>query len=127
MITLRVLDPVCLAMRMPSSASDIRTAEEVGVSLETLAEFGQIASHELTSLSGRLFMVFRGTISAPAEGDQLPQRMSQAMFATDNKKMLLVWSFMAPTAKELAGMPPGGIRLEGSQPIDLGSMLAAKK
>jgi hypothetical protein len=126
MIILRALDPTCLSMRIPTALSEARTAEEIGVSLETLVEFGQVASHELVSLSGQLFMVFHGTIAAPAEGEQLAQRMSQTMFGTNHNHMLLLWSFMAPTGKELRTMPTNGIRL-GPQPIELGSALAAKQ
>jgi hypothetical protein len=72
-------------------------------------------------------MVFHGTIAAPAEGEQLAQRMSQTMFATNCDRMLLVWSFMAPTANELATMPASGIRLDGSQSIELSPALAAKQ
>jgi hypothetical protein len=127
MIVLRALDPSCLSMKTPSAPSDARTAEEVGVSLETLVEFGQVASHELVSVSGQLFMVFHGTIAAPAEGEQLAQRMSQTMFATNYNNMLLVWSFSAPAADELATMPASGIRLDGVQPIELSPALAAKQ
>ncbi len=126
MIILRALDPTCLSMRTPSALSEARTAEEVGVSLETLMEFGQVASHELVFLSGQLFMVFHGTIAAPAEGEQLAQRMSQTMFGTNYNHMLLLWSFMAPTGKELSTMPTNRIRL-GPQPIELSSALAAKQ
>jgi hypothetical protein len=63
----------------------------------------------------------------PAEGEQLAQRMSQTMFATNHEKLLLVWSFMAPTSAELATMPTSGIRFEGSEPIELSSALAAKR
>ena len=126
MIILRALDPTCLSMRTPTALSEARTAEEVGVSLETLVEFGQVASHELVFFSGQLFMVFHGTIAAPAEGERLAQRMSQTMFGTNYKNMLLLWSFMAPTGKELSTMPTNGIRL-GPQPIELSSALAAKQ
>jgi hypothetical protein len=127
MIILRALDPSCLSMRIPAAPSDARTAEEVGVSLEALLEFGQVASHHLVPVSGHLFMVFYGTIAVPAEGEQLPQRMSQTMFATNHDKMLLVWSFMAPTSTELAAMPTGGILFDGTEPINLSSALAAKR
>jgi hypothetical protein len=127
MIILRALDPTCLSMRIPVGPSDTTIAEEVGVSLETMLEFGQVASHELRSVSGQLFMIFHGTIAVPAEGVKLGQRMSQTMFATNHNKMLLVWSLMAPTAKELVTMPASGIRFEGSEPIDLSLALAAKQ
>src|SRR5271165_589485 len=126
MIVLRALDPKCLSMRIPAEPSDARTTEEVGVSLEALLEFGQVVSHRLVPISDHLFMVFYGTIAAPAEGEQLAQRMSQTMFATTQNKMLLVWSFMAPTSPELATMPGSGIRFAGTEPIELSSALAVK-
>jgi hypothetical protein len=125
-ILLRALDPACLSMATPASLNDKKTAEEVGASLEALSEFGQVASHDLVSISDRLFMVFRGTIALPAEGAQLAQRMSQTMFATQHNKMLFLWSFMAPTSVELAALPAGGIILDDSQPIELHSALTAK-
>ena len=127
LIVLRALDPTCLSMRTPSAPGETKIAEEVGVSLETLTEFGQVASHELVSISDQLFMVFHGTIAVPAEGEQLGQRMSQTMFATSHNKMLLVWSFMAPTSGELAAMPASGISFDGAQPIELGPALVAKR
>ena len=126
MMVLRALDPNCLSMRIPTAPSDTTTAEEIGVSLEALLEFGQVASHQLITVSDRLFMVFHGAIAVPAEGEQLAQRMSQTMFATKHSKMLFVWSFMAPTSTELARMPASGIRFDGAEPIELSSALAAK-
>ncbi len=126
MVVLRALDPKCLSMRIPTEESDARTAEEVGVSLEALLEFGQVASHRLVPVSDHLFMVFHGTVAAPPEGGQLAQRMSQTMFATQQNKMLLVWSFMAPTSTELSTMPANGIRFDAAEPLELSSALAGK-
>jgi len=127
LIILRALDPACLSLRIPAALSHTKIAEEVGVSLEAMSEFGQVASYELVTISDQLFMIFHGTIAVPAEGEQLAQRMSQTMFATNHNKMLLVWSFMAPTSGELANMPATGISFDGLQPIELGSVLAAKR
>ena len=127
LIVLRALDPTCLSLRTPAAVSDTRIAEEVGVSLEAMTEFGQVTSEELTSISDQFFMIFHGTIAVPAEGELLAQRMSQTMFATNHNKMLLVWSFMAPTSGELATMPASGISFEGAQPIDLASAVSAKR
>jgi hypothetical protein len=126
MITLRALDPACLSMRTPAAASDRMIAEEVGVSLEPFSEFGQVSSHDLVSISNRLFMVFHGTIAMPAEDKQLAPRMSQIMLATSENKLLLVWSFIAPASVQLATMPAGGISFDGSQPLELQTALAAK-
>ncbi len=125
-IILRALDPECLSMRTPSTESDQMIAEEVGASLEELAEFGQIASHDLISSSNRLFMVFHGTIAMQAEGEGLARRMSQTMIATSQNKVLLLWSFIAPTIGQLATMPASGISFDGSRPIDLKRALATK-
>ena len=127
MIILRALDPACLSMQLPTTTNDTRLAEEVGVSLEALSEFGQVASQELVSTANRLFMVFRGTITAPTGDGQLTQRMSQIMFVTSQHKLLLVWSFLAPTSEELAAMPAGGIRFNGAAPIELPTGQAAKR
>jgi len=125
-ILLRALDPACLSMPTPASLNDKTIAEEIGASLEALSEFGQVASHELVSISDHLFMVFHGTIAVPAEGAQLAQRMSQTMFATQHNKMLFLWSFMAPTSVELAALPASSIIFDDSQPIELQPALTAK-
>ena len=127
MIILRALDPACLSMRTPVAPSDKKIAEDVGVSLEALSEFGQVASNNLVSILNCLFMVFHGTIAVPEEGERLAQRMSQTMFATSRNKVLLVWSFIAPTAAELAAMPASGISLVGSPSIDLGPAVSAHR
>ncbi len=127
MIILRALDATCLSMRTPVVPSDKKIAEEVGVSLEALSEFGQVTSNDLVSILNYLFMVFHGTIAVPEEGEQLAQRMSQTMFATSRNQVLLVWSFIAPTSGELAAMPASGISLVGSQSIELGPAVSAHR
>ena len=127
LITLRALNPTCLSLRTPAAPTEAKLAEEVGVSLESMTEFGEVASHDLVTISGQLFMVFHGTIAVPGEGGRLAQRMSQTMLATNHKKMVLVWSFMAPTIGELAAMPANGISFDGAPPIELGAVLAAKR
>lgn len=127
MIVLRALDPTCLSMRTPVAASDKTIAEEVGVSLEALGEFGQVASHDLVFIAGRLVMVFHGPIAVPDGGERLTTRMSQTMLATGQNRMLLVWSFLAPTIGQLAAMPAGGISFDGSPPLELQPVLAAKR
>ena len=127
LIILRALDPACLSLRTPAAATDSKIAEEVGVTLEAMTEFGEVASHDLVSISDQLFMVFHGTIAVTGEGGQLAQRMSQTMFATNHNKTLLVWSFMASTIGELATMPAAGISFDGAPPIELGAVLAAKR
>ncbi len=125
-IVLRALDPTCLAMRTPASLSDTRVAEEAGASLEMLPEFGEIASDELVALSGQVFMVFHGTM-ATAGGAEIPNRMSQVIFATRPRKTLLVWSFIAPNAKELNAMPATRISIDGSPSIELRPAVVARQ
>jgi len=72
-------------------------------------------------------MAFHGTIEVPTEGERLATRVSQTMIATSENKMLLVWSFIAPTAGQLATMPAGGISLDGSPPLELQPVLAGKR
>jgi hypothetical protein len=125
MIVLRALDPNCLSMRTATSVRDKRVADEVAASLEELAEFGQIGSDELVSLSDHLFMVFHGTLAVSSRDQDLNQRMSESIFATRFNKVLLVWSLMAPTSAALNEIPTNGIVFDGSPPIDLRTSLRA--
>jgi hypothetical protein len=126
-ITLRVLDPVCLSMPMPASLRDSRTAEEVGAHLEARLEFGQIASSELVNLSNQLFVVVQGTIAAPGAADKLAQRMAQELFVTRHDKMVLVWSFAAPTSAELGAIPATAVAFDGTSAIELRAAVAGRK
>ena len=128
MIVLRALDPNCLSMRTATRLGDKPANDEVAANLEQLAEFGQIATDELVSISGHLFMVFHGTIAAPTTGsDDLANRMSQSIFATRYNKLLLVWSLLAPTTSDLNAIPASGVTFAGSPPIELRAALSARK
>jgi hypothetical protein len=118
-IVLRALDPDCLAMRTPASLTDKRTADEVAASLEELGEFGEIGSDGLMSITGRLFMVFHGTIAAAPRGEELAARLSQTMLATRYNKLLLVWTFMASSTSTLQELPTGAVVLGDSPAIQL--------
>ncbi len=127
-IVLRALDPNCLSMRTVTRLDDKRTNDEVAANLEALAEFGQIATDELVSISGHLFMVFHGTIAAPTTaGDDLASRMSESIFATRYNKLLLVWSLMAPTTADLNSIPTSGVTFAGSPPIALRASLSTRQ
>jgi hypothetical protein len=126
MISLRALDPVCLAMPMPATQRDTRVAEEVGADLEARQEFGRIASDYMVTLNGQLFIVFQGTINAPEATDNLAQRMAEELFVTRHNKMLLVWSLIAPTSADLSAMPATAVNFDGSQAIELRAALAGK-
>jgi len=126
-ITLRALDPACLSMRTAASLTDKRTADEVAASLEEMGEFGAIDSDELMSMHGHLFMIFHGTMATTQRGEDLGQRMSQAIFATRYNKLLLMWTVMAPDAAALAQVPTSDILFDGSPPIELRAALQARK
>lgn len=127
MIVFRALDPTCLSMRTPASATDKKTADEVAASLEVLSEFGEIASDELVSIADQLFMLFRGTIASPVANDELAQRMSQLIFVTRHNKMLLVWSLIAPNSAKLNAIPSPRVALDGAQYFELQPPFNAKK
>jgi len=60
-------------------------------------------------------------------GEDLGQRMSQTIFATRYKNLLLMWSVMAPDAAALAQLPASDILFDGSPPIELRASLLARK
>jgi hypothetical protein len=126
-ITLRALDPNCLSMRTAASLTDKRTADEVAASLEQMGDFGEIDSDALMSIHGHLFMIFHGTMATTQRGEDLGQRMSQTIFATRYKNLLLMWSVMAPDAAALAQLPASDILFDGSPPIELRASLLARK
>jgi hypothetical protein len=104
-------------MRTPASVADKKAANQITADLELFSEFGEIKSNELVSLGNRLFVVFRGIIGWRSPGEALSSRMSEALFATRQRKVFLMWYLMAPTSDELAVMPPSSITFDGSQPI----------
>lgn len=118
-IVLRALDPNCLAMRTAASLTDKRTADEVAASLEQLGEFGAVASDELLSIDGHLFMAFYGTIGTSPRGSDLAERRSQTMFATRYNKLLLVWTFMAENTSALEALPTGAVTFGDAPAIRL--------
>ncbi len=126
-IILRALDPNCLSMRTATSLTDKRTADEVAASLEELGEFGEIASDQLESIHGHLFMIFQGTLPAAEPREQLGKRLSQLIFLTRYNKMLLMWSLMAPNVDALSAISAGKIILDGSPPIELRTSLGTNK
>lgn len=126
-IIVRALDPNCLSMRTAASLTDKRTADEVAASLEQMGDFGEIDSDALMSIHGHLFMIFQGTVATTQRGEDLGQRMSQAIFATRYNKLLLMWSVMAPDAAALAQVPTSNILFDGSPPIELRASLLARK
>ena len=126
MIVLRALDPNCLSMHTATSLTDKRTADSVAASLEEMSEFGEIASDELVSIRGHLFMVFHGTLATAPRGEDLGVRMSQSIFATRFNKTLLMWSVIASDRDALSEVPASNIVFDGSAPIPLRASLDSK-
>ena len=124
-VVLRALDPNCLSMRTPASLTDKRALDEMAASFERLGEFGKINSDELMTISGRLFMVFHGTIPASSHKAGLPERLSQTIFVTRYNKLLMMWSFTAADIRALDELPTGDIRFASSPAIHL--QLARRK
>lgn len=120
-IVLRALDPNCLGMHTVTSLTDKHTLDAVAATLEEFGEFGEIGSDELRTISGHLFMIFHGTIATSGRSEDLSQRMSQTIYATRYNKLLLVWSFMAPTTAALDQLPMGSVAFAGSAPIQFGT------
>ena len=114
-------------MRTAASLTDKRTADEVAASLEQVGDFGEIDSDALMSIHGHLFMIFHGTMATTQRGEDLGQRMSQAIFATRYNKLLLMWSVMAPDAAALAQVPTSDILFDGSPPIELRASLLGQE
>ena len=127
MIVLRALDPNCLSLHTATSLTDKRTIDSVAASLEEMSEFGEIASDELVTLHGQLFMVFHGTMATAPRGEDLGVRMSQTIFATRYNKTLLMWSVIAADRDALAEVPVSNIVFEGSPPIPLRASLDSRK
>ena len=118
-IVLQALDPSCLFMRMPVAIGDKKAADEMVANLELFSEFGEIRSQRISLLSNRLFVVLHGTIGQHGEDDALARRMSEALFATRDHDLLLLWSLMAPTSAELQAMPVSTITFDDSRPVQL--------
>jgi len=125
-IVLRALDPNCLSMRTATTLTDKRSLDEVAASLEETGEFGEIATDELLTVFGHLFMIFHGTLATTARGESLGQRLSQSIFATRYDKMVLMWSVLAPSTSALAEVPASVITFDGTPPIELRTSLHAK-
>lgn len=118
-ISLRALDPDCLSLRTPSSIEDKEIAREVAANLELFSEFGEIKTHRISSQAGRVFVVLQGTIGQHPSGEVFSRRMSEMLFATQQRNLILVWSLMAPTSADLEGMPASHITFDDSKSIRL--------
>ncbi|HZD31006.1 MAG TPA: hypothetical protein VE779_05020 [Candidatus Angelobacter sp.] len=127
-ITLRAVDQTCLALPAPVSATDTYGAEALGAYLQMLGAFGEVRSHSLAPHGDQLFAEYAGVIGEHADGEKLGQRSAEAMAVTRHRKLLLVWTWTAPTPADLASMPKTAVTFEDAVPIDLvpAAMLAKR-
>jgi hypothetical protein len=118
-ITLRAIDQTCLGLPAPASTTDRFGAEELGAYLQMLGAFGELRSTNLAMYANHLFVEYSGVVGEHNEGQPLGQRRNEAVAVTRHRKLLLVWSWIAPSAADLAGMPKTSVSFEDAPPIDL--------
>jgi hypothetical protein len=66
-----------------------------------------------------LFAEYSGIVGEHPEGQPLAQRRHEAVAVTRHRKLLLVWSWVAPSLAELGTMPKTSVSIEDEPPIDL--------
>ncbi len=118
-ITLRAIDQTCLGLPAPASITDHLGAEALGAYLQMLGAFGELRSTNLSMYADHLFAEYSGVVGEHAEGQSLGQRRNEAVAVTRHRKLLLVWSWIAPSAADLGNMPKTSVIFEGAPPIDL--------
>jgi hypothetical protein len=118
-ITLRAIDQTCLGLPAPASVTDYFGAEELGAYLAMLGATGELRSTNVASREGHVFAEYSGVLGDHAEGQPLGQRQNEAVAVTRHRKLLLVWSWIAPNSAELAAMPKTSVSFEDAPPIDL--------
>jgi hypothetical protein len=118
-ITLRAIDQTCLGLPAPASITDHLGAEELGAYLQMLGAFGELRSTNLAMYANHLFAEYSGVVGEHAEGQPLGQRRNEAVAVTRHRKLLLVWSWTAPSAADLGSMPKTSVSFEDAPPIDL--------
>ncbi len=127
LITLRAIDQTCLSLPAPASATDRLGAEELGAYLQMLGAFGELRTTNVTMRANHLFAEYSGVVGERAEGKPMAARRSEAVAVTRHRKLLLVWSWIAPTQAELGGMPKTSVSFEEAAPIDLIATAVAGK
>jgi hypothetical protein len=118
-ITLRAIDQTCLGLPAPASITDHLGTEELGAYLQMLGASGELRSTNLAMYSNHLFAEYSGVVGEHAEGQPLAQRRNEAVAVTRHRKLLLVWSWIAPSAADLGSMPKTSVSFEDAPPIDL--------
>jgi hypothetical protein len=118
-ITLRAVDQTCLGLPAPISVTDHFGAEELGAYLEMLDAFGEVRSTNLVMHGDQLFAEYGGVVGEHTEGESLGHRRVETMVITRHRKLLLVWTWVAPNPAELEAMPKSSVSFEGQTPIEL--------
>ncbi len=118
-ITLRAIDQTCLGLPAPASPTDHLGAEELGAYLQMLGAFGELRSTNLAMHANHLFAEYSGLVGEHPDGQPLAERRNQAVAVTRHRKLLLVWSWIAPSQAELGSMPKTSVSFEDSPPIEL--------
>lgn len=119
LITLRAIDQTCLSLPAPASPTDRLGAEELGAYLQMLGAVGELRSTNLAMHATHLFAEYSGVVGEHAEGQPLADRRSEAVAVTRHRKLLLVWTWIAPTQSELGNMPKTSVSFEEAAPIEL--------
>jgi len=127
MITLRAIDQTCLGLPAPASVTDQLGAEELGAYLTMLGAAGEVRTSNLTMRDEHLFAEYSGMVGEHTEGQPLGRRRVEAVAVTRHRKLLLVWSWIAPSTAELAAMPKTSASFEDGPPIDLVSAAVMAK
>ena len=118
-ITLRAVDQTCLGLPAPASVTDRLGAEKLGAYLQMLGAFGELRSTNLVMRGGHLFSEYSGLVGEHPENQPLLQRRNEAVAVTRHRKLLFIWSWIAPNGVELATLPVTSVSFEGDPPIDL--------
>ena len=118
-ITLRAIDQTCLALPAPMSATDHFGAEELGAYLQVLGAFGELRSTQVEKKGDQIFSEYSGVIGQHAQDAPLGQRQVDAVAVTRHRKLLLVWTWRAPSPAELQALPATSVSFEGATPIQL--------
>jgi hypothetical protein len=118
-ITLRAIDQSCLGLRAPGSPTDRVSNDELAAYLQMLGVIGEVRESKLVEHGNQLFADYSAVLGEPGTGKELRSRGAQAVAVTRHRKMLLVWTWAAPSRAELATMPKTTVSFEGGVPIDL--------
>jgi hypothetical protein len=118
-ITLRAIDQTCLGLPAPVSVTDHLGAEELGAYLQMLDAFGEVRSTNLVMHGDQLFVEYGGVVGKHTEGEALGHRRVEAMAITRHRKLLLVWTWVAPSPAELEAMPKSSVSFEEQSPVEL--------